>query len=203
MIYHLSKRIAFKLITLCPLNVVRIFIYRYLFKYTIGTNVKIGKCVIHAKEATIGNHVTIGNHTNIQCNKLWIGDGTAIHSGNSIMGNASFTIGKNSRIINNHYIDLWHDVLIGNNTWLAGKGSQIWTHGSIHTQTKSKNLGVTIGDDIYIGSNSLIAPGVTIENTNLIGMGSVVNKSILTSMNLVAGNPATIIKENINWKDNW
>jgi len=89
------------------------------------------------------------------------------------------------------------------NTWLAGKGNQLWTHGSIHTKTGNKDLSITIGDNIYIGSNSSISPGVKIESLNLVGLGSVLTKSIESSNNIIAGNPATIIKENIDWRENW
>lgn len=44
----------------------------------------------------------------------------------------------------------------------------------------------------YIGSFSLILPGVTIENNVLIGAGSVVTKSIPSSC-VVGGNPARIL----------
>lgn len=51
---------------------------------------------------------------------------------------------------------------------------------------------VKIGDWVYIGTNSLIMPGVTIGNNVLVAAGSVVTKSIPERM-VVAGNPARII----------
>ena len=51
---------------------------------------------------------------------------------------------------------------------------------------------VVIGDYVYIGSNALIMPGVTIGNNVLVAAGSVVTKSI-PSNSVVAGNPARII----------
>lgn len=199
----LLKKILFKFITLCPFNSVRIFIYKKIFHYSIGANVFIGRSIINAQKVNIGANVRIVHHTSISCNQLDIGEGTSILSGTVIQGDGSFTIGKNSRIINDHYIDLGNDVIIGNNTWLAGKRSQIWTHGSLHTKTGKKDLRVIIGDDIYIGSNTLIAPGVHIANLNLIGMGSVITKSIETSRNVIAGNPATVVKQDIDWRENW
>lgn len=197
------KKILFKLIKLCPFNGVRVFIYKNLFKYKIGSNVFIGKSIINSKEVSIGNNVVIKHNTTIACSSLTIGTNTSILSGNTIMGKSSFSIGEDSRIINNHFIDLWNSVEIGNNTWLAGKRSQLWTHGSIYTKTGGKDLSIQIGDDIYIGSNCSIAPGVKIESLNLVGLGSVLTHSITTSKNIIAGNPAKIIKENIDWRDNW
>ncbi len=51
---------------------------------------------------------------------------------------------------------------------------------------------VIIGDYVYIGSNSLIMPGVTIGNNVLVAAGSVVTKSV-PSNTVVAGNPARVI----------
>ena len=49
---------------------------------------------------------------------------------------------------------------------------------------------------MYIGTNSLIMPGVTIGNNVLVAAGSVVTKSIPSGM-VVGGNPARIIS-NVN-----
>lgn len=51
---------------------------------------------------------------------------------------------------------------------------------------------VSIGDYVYIGSGSLIMPGVTIGDNVLIAAGSVVTKSVPSGV-VVAGNPARII----------
>lgn len=48
---------------------------------------------------------------------------------------------------------------------------------------------VAIGNYVYIGSGSLIMPGVTIGNHVLVAAGSVVTKSIPSGV-VVAGNPA-------------
>ena len=51
---------------------------------------------------------------------------------------------------------------------------------------------IVIGDWVYIGSGSLIMPGVTIGNHALVAAGSVVTRSVPSGM-IVAGNPARII----------
>ena len=52
---------------------------------------------------------------------------------------------------------------------------------------------VTIGDDIWIGANAVILPGVTIGNHSVIAAGAVVTKDV-PPYTLVAGVPAKIIK---------
>lgn len=53
---------------------------------------------------------------------------------------------------------------------------------------------VTIEDDIWIGANAVILPGVTIGNHSVVAAGAVVTKDI-PPHSLVAGVPAKIIKQ--------
>ncbi|SDL33765.1 sugar O-acetyltransferase [Kriegella aquimaris] len=53
---------------------------------------------------------------------------------------------------------------------------------------------VTIGDNVWIGGNSVIMPGVTIGDNVTIGAGSVVTKNIPDDV-LAYGNPCKIIQE--------
>lgn len=58
---------------------------------------------------------------------------------------------------------------------------------------------VTIGDNCWIGANSVICPGVTIGENTVIGAGSVVTKDIPANC-VAAGNPCKVIRE-INEND--
>ena len=51
---------------------------------------------------------------------------------------------------------------------------------------------VTIGNNVFIGMNSIILKGVTIGNNVIIGAGSLVNKDVPDNC-VVAGNPAKVI----------
>ena len=51
-----------------------------------------------------------------------------------------------------------------------------------------------IEDNVWIGINSTILPGVRIGYGAIVGAGSVVTKDV-PAMTIVAGNPARIIKE--------
>ena len=58
---------------------------------------------------------------------------------------------------------------------------------------------VTIGDNCWIGANSVICPGVTIGENSVIGAGSVVTRDIPAN-SVAAGNPCKVIRE-INEQD--
>ncbi|MEB8430937.1 DapH/DapD/GlmU-related protein [Cocleimonas sp. KMM 6892] len=53
---------------------------------------------------------------------------------------------------------------------------------------------IEIGNNVWLGANSIILPGVKIANNCVIGAGSVVTKSIKIPGSVVAGNPAKILK---------
>lgn len=78
-------------------------------------------------------------------------------------------------------------------------GVKFFTHGGSWFFTKElpnfDTFGkVIIKNNVYIGNNTLIMPGVTIGNNVIIGAGSVITKSI-SDNSVVAGNPARNISD--------
>lgn len=53
---------------------------------------------------------------------------------------------------------------------------------------------ITIGDDVFIGANSIILKGVTIGDRAIIGAGSVVRDDVPADC-IAAGNPAVVVKK--------
>lgn len=58
---------------------------------------------------------------------------------------------------------------------------------------------VIIGNHVWVGNGATILKGVTIQDDSIVGTGAVVTKSPDESHCILAGNPAKIIKRNINW----
>ena len=67
----------------------------------------------------------------------------------------------------------------------------------VHKVDKINTSPIVIGNDVFIGANSIILKGVTIGDRTIIGAGSVVTKSIPTD-EIWAGNPAKLIRKSIN-----
>lgn len=53
---------------------------------------------------------------------------------------------------------------------------------------------ITVGNNVWIGTNVSVLPGVTIGNDTIIGAGSVVNKDIPGGV-IAAGNPCRVIRK--------
>ena len=65
-----------------------------------------------------------------------------------------------------------------------------------------KNFGenIEIGNHVWIAGNTAILKGVKIHDNCVIGHGSIVTKSTTEPNAVYAGNPAKLVKRNINWK---
>ena len=89
-------------------------------------------------------------------------------------------------------------VKIGDNCQLAPNVA-IYTAGHpVHSDSRNSlyeyGIGVTIGDNVWIGGNTVILPGVHIGSNTVIGAGSVVTKDIPDWV-IAAGNPCKVIRE--------
>jgi acetyltransferase-like isoleucine patch superfamily enzyme len=56
---------------------------------------------------------------------------------------------------------------------------------------------VIIGDNVWIGGNAVVCPGVWIGDNTVIGAGSVVTKNIPSNV-IAAGNPCKVIRKITN-----
>ncbi len=64
----------------------------------------------------------------------------------------------------------------------------------IHDKTKIKSKSIIIGNDVFVGANSMILKGVEIGDRAVIGAGSVVTRDIPQD-EIWAGNPAVFIRK--------
>lgn len=89
-------------------------------------------------------------------------------------------------------------VIIGDNVMFAPNVS-IYTAGHpLHPDSRNSGyeygISVTIGNNVWIGGNAVINPGVKIGSNVVIGAGSVVTKDIPDNM-IAVGNPCRVIRE--------
>lgn len=127
-----------------------------------------------------------------------------MYSGSSIfLGKHAFLkMGDSSFINTNSSINCVRRIEIGDKVWISDNvaisdtdGHDIYYEGIINNSIKP----VFIENNVWIGKNVVILKGVTIGSGSIIAAGSVVTKSV-PSKCIVAGNPAKVIKENIEWK---
>lgn len=124
-----------------------------------------------------------------------IGKGSCIHRNCKFFHIGKFTMGTHSVVNFNCYLDNRRGITIGNNVGIA-HGTRIYTlgHNIDSAMFETKGASVVIEDNVFIFSNVMIMPGVTIGNGAIVLPGSVVTKSV-PPRKIVGGNPAKIIRE--------
>ena len=131
---------------------------------TRGIIKKCGKSVDVEKEAKFSPNITIGNYSGLGINSL-------IQSG----------------------VTIKDYVMMGPNVSIYTKNHKSELDKPMIFQGFEKEKEVVIGNDVWIGANVIILPGVRVGDGVIIGAGSVVTKDV-EDYTVVAGNPAKVIK---------
>lgn len=127
--------------------------------------------------------------------KVWIAktfncdNGKKIHIGNNFTGNYNLTI------LDIREVYIGDNVMIGPNTLITTVGHPLSPLGRRNHLAFAKPI--NIGNDVWIGGNVTILPGVTISNNVVVAAGAVVTKDVPDNC-LVAGIPAKKIKDIID-----
>lgn len=125
---------------------------------------------------------------------LGFGEGTSVYDSAHIFGNV--TVGEKTWVGPFTILDGSGNLSIGNNCSISA-GVQIYTHDSVDWAVSGGTApyiydATSIGNNCYIGPNSIITKGVSIGDGCIIGANSFVNKSFPTGSK-IAGNPAKLI----------
>lgn len=112
--------------------------------------------------------------------------------------NSGIIVGNNCRI-NGAYIHAKEKITIGNNCVIASGVSIIDSNGhqvcsSNRTVGRDIAKPIVIGDNVWIGINSIILKGTTIGDNSIVSAGSVC-KGAYPKNSIISGNPANVIKK--------
>lgn len=123
--------------------------------------------------------------------KVWIAKTFNCDNGKNIFIGNNFTGNFNLTILDIREVWIGDNVMIGPNTLITTVGHPLTPMG------RRKHLGIAkpirIGNDVWIGGNVTILPGITIGNNVVVAAGAVVTKDIPDNT-LVGGVPAKFIR---------
>lgn len=128
---------------------------------------------------SVGEKVWIARQFNCDCCKN-------VFIGNNFTGNFNLTI------LDIREVYIGDNVMIGPNTLITSVGHPLSPMARRGHMAIAKP--VHIGNDVWIGGNVTILPGVTIGNNVVVAAGAVVNRDVPDNC-LVGGVPARLIKE--------
>ncbi len=109
---------------------------------------------------------------------------------NIVIGN-HFYSNFNLTILDCAKVSIGNYVFIGPNVSFYTAGHPM--HADLRNQNYEWAQPITIGDDVWVGGNVVINPGVSVGNNTVIGSGSVVTKDIPSNV-FAAGNPCKVIR---------
>ena len=117
--------------------------------------------------------------------------GKNVHFGNGVYANFNLTMVDDC------------DIFVGNNVMFGPNVTVSAGTHPINPELRSKqaqyNIPIHIGNNVWIGANSVILPGVDIGDNSVIGAGSIVTKDIPSNV-IAVGNPCRVLRE-INEND--
>ena len=182
---------------------------RIFFPSKMSRGSKIGFSWICAEDIRLGQDVIIGHFNFIKTKTFYVSGGGKIkhfniirglfdfnimdkawiHSFNKIssrVGTAEqyhtpkFVLGKGAAIMVHHIFDVTDDIIIGDNTLIAGSGSQFYTHSFCMTKEGCYRVDGTIslGKSNYIGTNSIVCAGIKTVDFVTIGANTTVTKDL-------------------------
>lgn len=144
-------------------------------------------------------------HRVLPCNELFtdrwekarflgFGKGTSAYDSATVLGDVE--VGENTWIGPYTILDGSGGLKIGSNCSVSA-GVQIYSHDSVQWATSGGQVPygyseTCIGDNCFIGPNSVIAKGVVLGEKTVVGANSFVNKSFGAGLK-IGGNPAEII----------
>lgn len=190
-------------------------IYRIVFGFQIGSDVKIGIAIFDCAKLTIANNVSISHGVVfLSCGDVQIGNHVIIGVFNLFRGGERIYLSDYSLVIRLNIINAIPENDCTNepdSSFYLGYGSVITAehridftdrvrigrcsifggrNSTIWTHNRRTGKPVEIGNYCYIGSEIRMAPGAKIPDCCIVGLGSVVTSKIEDSYSLISGFPA-------------
>lgn len=167
---------------------------RWLKLYLLFHGCEVGKglkCIkypnfrlVPNKNIVFGNNPTIGEYITFE-----IVHGAVLKIGNHVNLTRNVTIAANSKI------EIGSNCLIAENVSIRDTNHKTVKHQLISQQV-SDSEPISIGDDVWIGANSVVLKGSNIPNGVVIGANSLVlKKSVLEPYGIYGGNPLKLLKK--------
>ncbi|GAB3003120.1 acyltransferase [Amycolatopsis acidiphila] len=178
-------------------------------RYDLGVSPFWSEATPQEQDAQRDWHATIAARGNVRFgHQSFVSPLAAVYADNLVIGDHSYLaahvyvygdheIGENCTL--NPFSELrglvrmGDGVRVGAHTSILGFNHRMEPDEPIYRQGLT-HKGITIGDDVWIGSHVVIVDGVTIGAHSVIGAGSVVTKDV-PAWTVAAGNPARPIRD--------
>lgn len=190
--------------------------FPFIVSHRVALQKMGGKIEIHAPIKT--NMIRLGFHENPAFDRrdraVWHNTGTVIFKGFAYIGNGNciantgtltlgnnFQMSGNSKLVCKHNTTFGEDVLIGwSCLFMDGDAHRVYALDNRGGVPQNGNRPVVIGRHVWFGANCIVTKGVHIADGCVVAVNSCVTKSIESSNCVIAGYPAKVIREKIQWE---
>lgn len=159
----------------------------------IGKNCRIQNCEIRLKGRN--NTILIGDHVVFKSGKIYLvgGEGQEITIGNGTTVEGAYLLSdENASITIDEDCMLATDILIRTGD----------KHSIVDLQSGERiNYAndITIGKHVWLGRSVHVLKGTVLPDNTVVGARSLVNKKFIEQNTIIAGAPARIVKQGVNW----
>ncbi|MCK5075181.1 MAG: hypothetical protein KAR38_02345 [Calditrichia bacterium] len=204
-------------------SAIKFIVWQHYLRLKHGRHSHIGKRAVISKDlvcgisCVIGDNVTLGPKVNLgNCVKIGgssfvekaeIGDNSCVEGRVVFTGHGKgyIKIGKETYIGIYNVLDWSNEIIIGDYVHISGPSTGIWTHSSakmcingIPLKDKYEKFRptapVNIENNVWIGGNCTVYPGIKIGHHSIVAPNSAVTKHV-EPYTMVGGVPAKIIKK--------
>ncbi|MFN3548826.1 MAG: acyltransferase [Mesorhizobium sp.] len=187
------------------------FVRRRLLQTLLGwqldSTASVGFTIIIAENVSLSAGARIGHLNYIKnLEDLNLGVDASIGNMNLISGSHSTDLYRYSSpksqllledgaaITHEHRIDCADSVKLGRYSTLAGRGTQVWTHGIDVVEGVQSTRPVVIGSYALVGSRCVFLKGAQLGECVVVGAGAVVHGAVPDRC-LVVGVPARVVRK--------
>lgn len=164
-----------------------------------GKNNKIviakGSRLYNCKFTILGdsNSICIGPDCELKNLDIWCAGGATV----ILKGKVHVTGATHCAATEGKSIQIGEDCLFSNNIVIRNGDS----HSVLSLDGKRLNpaQNVVIGKHVWIGQNVTILKGTVIGDNSIVGTGAIITGRAFPANVVIAGTPAKIVKENVNW----
>jgi acetyltransferase-like isoleucine patch superfamily enzyme len=163
-----------------------------------GTAIGFGT-VIRGREVVLRRYVHIGSMTFLDVEKIFIDDDTKINeqvfAGGPMLPESELHIGKNCIVMQYTFLNASKPLVIGDGSGIGGH-CLLFTHGSWQSELDGYPVTfapIAIGKNVWLPWRVFILPGVSIGDDVTIGANSLVTRNIPPG-SLAAGMPAQVLR---------
>ena len=123
---------------------------------------------------------------------IWIGKGFNCDNGKNIFIGNNLNCNVHVTILDTKEVYIGDNVMIGPHTLITTVGHPLSAKKRRNEMGQASEI--RIGNDVWLGGNVTVLPGITIGNNVVVGAGAVVTKDIPDN-SLALGVPARVVKE--------